>query len=308
MLRRKERQAPRDDATAARRLARRRKMVAVLPSLLTLGNAVCGFAAITYAAKVGPEVASDVALPNLYFAAWLIFGAMVFDVLDGPAARFMRQTSSFGAQLDSLADAISFGVAPAFLMLKFSPVLHPRVLWVIGVLYMLCAVLRLARFNVNQDDSPHHDSFQGLPSPAAAGTVASLIIIGPGLERWSESQASEVLRRMGELLITATSCALPFVTLAVACLMVSRIRYPHVFSQVFSGRHSYRNFVKMIFALVAALAVHELAIPMVLLAFVAGSPLRALWGRLARRPAEAPAIVPDVPPTPPPRAEPTREP
>ncbi len=310
MLRHKERQAPRDDATTARRLARRRKMVAVLPSLLTLGNAVCGFAAITYAAKVGPEavLASDVALPNLYFAAWLIFGAMVFDVLDGPVARFMRQTSSFGAQLDSLADAISFGVAPAFLMLKFPPVLHPRVLWVIGVLYMLCAVLRLARFNVNQDDSPQHDSFQGLPSPAAAGTVASLIIIGPGLERWSESQASEVLRRMGELLITATSCALPFVTLAVACLMVSRIRYPHVFSQVFSGRHSYRNFVKMIFALVAALAVHELAIPMVLLAYVFGSPLRALWGRLAKHPAEVPALVPDQPPTSPPSLEPTHEP
>ena len=162
--------------------------------------------------------------------------------------------------------------------------LHPRVLWVIAVLYMLCAVLRLARFNVNQDDSPQHDSFQGLPSPAAAGTVASLIIIGPGLERWSESQASELLRRLGESLITATSCALPFVTLAVACLMVSRIRYPHVFNQIFSGRHSYRNFVKMIFALVAALAVHELAIPLVLLAFVAGSPLRALWGRLAKQP------------------------
>jgi CDP-diacylglycerol--serine O-phosphatidyltransferase len=264
-------------------------MVAVLPSLLTLGNAVCGFAAITYAAKVGPEVATDVVLPNLYFAAWLIFGAMVFDVLDGPAARIMRQTSAFGAQLDSLADAISFGVAPAFLMLKFSPVLHPRVLWVIAVLYMLCAVVRLARFNVNQDDSPQHDSFQGLPSPAAAGTVASLIIIGPGLERWSDSQASEVLRRTGEWLITGTSCALPFVTLAVAWLMVSRIRFPHVFSQVLSGRHSYRNFVKIMFALVAALAFHELAIPMVLLAYVIGSPVRALWARVAEPPAASPA-------------------
>ncbi len=74
-------------------------MVAIIPSLFTLGNAVCGFGCITYAAKVGPEAAT----PNdLYFAALLIFGAMVFDALDGPVARLARQTSAFGAHLDSL--------------------------------------------------------------------------------------------------------------------------------------------------------------------------------------------------------------
>ena len=118
----------------SRRRARRRRMVAIIPSLFTLGNAVCGFGCITYAAKVGPEGAT----PNdLYIAALLIFAAMVFDALDGPVARLAKQTSAFGANLDSLADAISFGVAPAFLMLKFSPVLlHPRLVWVIAVLYM----------------------------------------------------------------------------------------------------------------------------------------------------------------------------
>jgi CDP-diacylglycerol---serine O-phosphatidyltransferase len=304
MLRRKERQGPRDEAVEgsiqARRLTRRRRMVAVLPSLLTLGNAVCGFAAITYAAKVGPEVelGPEAVMPrDLYFSALLIFGAMVFDVLDGPAARFMRQTSQFGAQLDSLADAISFGVAPAFLMLKFSPVLHPRVLWVIAVLYMLCAVLRLARFNVNQDDSPQHDTFRGLPSPAAAGTVASLVLIGPGLERWADPARSAALRRLAEFLITATSWALPVVTLVVACLMVSRIRYPHVFNQLFSNRHSYPNFVKLIFAIAAVLVIHELAIPLVLLSFVAASPLRATWSRLMHRVPDVPESAPAPPPT-----------
>ena len=307
MLRRKDRRPPRDAAATgsklSERLARRHKMVAVLPSLLTLGNAVCGFAAITYAAKVGPEAIAgpDAAVMprDLYFAALLIFGAMIFDVLDGPAARFMRQTSQFGAQLDSLADAISFGVAPAFLMLKFSPVWHPRVVWMIAVLYMLCAVLRLARFNVSQDDSPQHDTFRGLPSPAAAGTVASLVIIGPGLERLSETAVWETLRRVADFLITATAWALPLVTLSVACLMVSRIRYPHVFNQLFSGRHTYRNFVKLIFALVAVFAVHELAIPLVLLSFVVGSPLRALGVRLWHQPELSAEPVPDRPSAPP---------
>jgi CDP-diacylglycerol--serine O-phosphatidyltransferase len=252
-------------------------MVAIIPSLLTLGNAVCGFGCITYAAKVGPEMAT----PNdLYYAALLIFAAMVFDALDGPVARFARQTSAFGAQLDSLSDAISFGVAPAFLMLKFSPVLfHPRLLWVIAVLYMLCAVMRLARFNVTQDDEPAHEYFRGLPSPAAAGMVASLVVIAPGLERLTTPEMKESAQRMGEFLIATTSMALPVVTLIVACLMVSRIRYPHVFNQFFRGRHTYRHFVKLIFALVVVFLIHELAIPVVLFYFVISSPLRAVWTR-----------------------------
>jgi CDP-diacylglycerol---serine O-phosphatidyltransferase len=261
----------------SRRQARRRRMVAIIPSLLTLGNAVCGFGCITYAAKVGPETAT----PNdLYFAALLIFAAMVFDALDGPVARFARQTSAFGAQLDSLSDAISFGVAPAFLMLKFSPVLfHPRLLWVIAVLYMLCAVMRLARFNVTQDNEPAHEYFRGLPSPAAAGMVASLVVIAPGLERLTTPEMKESAQRMGEFLIAATSTALPVVTLIVACLMVSRIRYPHVFNQFFRGRHTYQHFVKLIFALVVVFLIHELAIPVVLFYFVISSPLRAVWTR-----------------------------
>lgn len=289
MLRRKDRHAapPSTDlaSSASRRLARRRRMVAVVPSLLTLGNAACGFGSITYAAKVGPESV----MPNdLYFAAFLIFGAMVFDMLDGPVARLARQTSEFGAQLDSLADAISFGVAPAFLMLKFSPVLHPRLLWVIAVWYMMCAVMRLARFNVAQDGDPDHEHFRGLPSPAAAGTVASLVIIGPGLERWSDFEGSELVRRIAEWLIPFTSWSLPVVTLAVACLMVSRVRYPHVFNQLLHRPHSYHHLVKLIFAFVAVFAVHELATPLIFLYFVAASPLQALATRLTRHDRQAP--------------------
>ena len=92
-----------------REFVKRTKMFAVLPTLLTLGNAACGFGAITFAAKVGPDPAGE---HDLFLSAVLIFLAMLFDMLDGSVARWAKQTSEFGAQLDSLCDAMSFGVAP----------------------------------------------------------------------------------------------------------------------------------------------------------------------------------------------------
>ena len=284
---------------AALRTMRRKRMVAVVPSLLTLGNAVCGFTCITCAAKVGPEVGADVT--SLHFAALMIFAAMVFDALDGPVARLARQTSEFGAQLDSLADAISFGVAPAFLMLKFSDnVFHPRLLWVIATLYMLCAVLRLARFNVTQASDPSHETFCGLPSPAAAGMVASMVLVQRGLLQLAGSDPTHPREQAAQFLSWFTEASLPVVTLIVACLMVSRIRYPHLVNQWFHGRHNFQHLVKLLFALVAVLAVHELAIPLVLLCFAVSSPLRAFWVRVILRQRPAPAVpppeVPEVPP------------
>lgn len=269
--------------TLAARQARRRRMIGVMPSLLTLGNAVCGFACITYAAKVGPE-GSPIIGPygHLHIAAMFIFGAILFDGLDGPIARLAKQTSEFGAQLDSLADAISFGVAPAFLMLKFSPVLHPRLAWGIAVLYMLCAVLRLARFNVSKNDDQWKGYFCGLPSPAAAGTVASLVVIGPGLMKWTRPEAADSVRLVGEILLDFSLYLLPVVTLLAACLMVSRIRYPKLDEFVHSKR-GYRHLVNVIFLLVAVLTVHELALPLILLYFMAGAPTRAFWERFILR-------------------------
>lgn len=255
---------------------KRRRVFAVLPSLLTLGNAVCGFGAITYAAKVGPERGST---QDLYVAALLVFAAMIFDALDGPVARLSKQTSDFGAQLDSLCDAISFGVAPGFLMLKFADVFPARIQWVIGVLYMLCAVLRLARFNVLKASSADPDMFVGLPSPAAAGTVASLVVVGPALQRWTGEQMSEFSQSTGQFLLKATEASLPMVTLAVACLMVSRVRYPHLFNQLFKGRRSFRHLVKLIFALVIVFAVHELAVPLIFCYYALSGPCRWLYLR-----------------------------
>lgn len=265
----------------------RHRVFAVLPTLLTLGNAACGFGAITFAAKVGPvDPASGPAdLTPFWVSALLIYLAMVFDALDGRAARWANQSSEFGAQLDSLCDALSFGAAPAFLMLQFVRHFetrfdvpfeyHPRLLWVIAVLFVLCAILRLARFNVETDEDDSHDAFSGLPSPAAAGTVASFpLAIGDLLSLAGEVGARG---RVAAFLVPAVQVALPLITLAVACLMVSRIRYAHLFNQLFSGRRSRRHLIQVVFGAAAVFLLREMAVPVLFCYFAFTSPLRAAW-------------------------------
>lgn len=267
--------------------------------MLTLGNAACGFGAITFAAKVGPvdPATGPTDLSPFWISALLIFLAMLFDALDGRAARWANQASEFGAQLDSLCDVVSFGAAPAFLMLQFVRHFetrfevpfeyHPRLLWVIAVLFVLCAILRLARFNVETDEDDSHDAFSGLPSPAAAGTVASFpLAIGDLLDLATKAGARG---RLASFLIPAVQVALPLITLAVACLMVSRIRYVHLFNQLFSGRRGRRHLIQIVFGAAAIFLLKEMAVPLLFCYFAFASPLRATWDsrhRLGKRPVE----------------------
>lgn len=268
------------------------KLIAVLPTLLTLGNAVCGFGAITFAAKlgpVGPGGPSPETLPMI--CALLVFAAMLFDMLDGSAARLTRQTSELGAQLDSLCDAVSFGVAPAFLMLQFVTrnlnkegelSIPPRLLWTIAVLYALCALLRLARFNVETDDDDSHEGFSGLPSPAAAGTVVAFPFAMSELTNWTSS-ASETVRLIGGWLVPTVRFVLPLVTLAVAILMVSRIRYAHFFNQLLRGPKSRRHVIQLVFATAVIFWVHEVAAPLIFCWFAFTPPILAGWRELTAR-------------------------
>lgn len=254
---------------------RRQKLFAVLPTMLTLGNAACGFGAITFAAKWS---GGDPAL-SLFISACLIYLAMVFDALDGSAARLTKQTSEFGAQLDSLCDAISFGAAPAFLMLQFSQSrdFHPRFLWLIAALYVVCAVLRLARFNVETDEDDAHDCFSGLPSPAAAGTVASFPLMVFWFRHLEESDLVRPSERLAKHLDQWTENILPIVTLAVACLMVSRFRYTHLFNQLVRGRRSRQHLIQVVFALAVMFLMPQISVPLFFCWFAFGAPLKALW-------------------------------
>jgi CDP-diacylglycerol--serine O-phosphatidyltransferase len=145
---------------------KRLRHVAVLPTLMTLGNALCGFGAIACVAE-GPQFFER--------AAWLILLAMVFDALDGRLARMTGSASNFGAQLDSLSDMVTFGVAPVVLVMQVMtnplPVLQTKLVWLICALYVACAALRLARFNVETTpDEAAHDHFRGFHRPGPPGS------------------------------------------------------------------------------------------------------------------------------------------
>jgi CDP-diacylglycerol--serine O-phosphatidyltransferase len=274
-------------------------MFAVFPTLLTLGNAACGFGAITFAAKVGPDPAGEY---DLFVSAVLIFLAMLFDMLDGSVARWAKQTSEFGAQLDSLCDAVSFGVAPAFLMLrivysmesattdanslKFGTHFHPfltywsRLLWVIAALYVLCAVLRLARFNVETDEDDSHNYFSGLPSPAAAATVASFPIALNEL-RVKALAPNGAGQSIAEWLLPIIHLLLPLITLAVAMLMVSRFKYAHVFNQV-RGQRSRIHVIQILFLLAIVFLLRE-AMPLLFCVFAFTPPFRSAWREVTGR-------------------------
>ncbi len=276
-LRSQRRPRTEEERERRRRRMRRRgrrayiRSIYSLPSLATLGNAVCGFASM-YVSTLDhgsrDRIADYFAEHNFVVAAYLIFLAMVFDALDGRLARFARHTTDFGGQLDSLSDAVSFGAAPAFLALQVfhhyhevdsSPILG-RMIWAIGALYMSCALLRLARFNVsNQHGEQHHFSFLGLPSPAAAGAVAAFVLMQQDLAEHNPSLAS--------------FCAwmLPLIVLGTGLLMVSAIRYPHLVNRYLRGRRSMGRIVAALIALLALVVVHRYALAI-------GTFGYALWG------------------------------
>jgi CDP-diacylglycerol--serine O-phosphatidyltransferase len=288
-----------DAAESPVRRTRRQKVFAVLPTLLTLCNAACGFGAITITAKVGPEHFGG---SELITASQLIFLAMLFDMLDGSAARLTNQTSDFGAQLDSLCDAISFGVAPAFIFLQLAHpahhlmdtiaaapfYFHPRILWAIAVLFMMCAILRLARFNVETDEEDSHEFFSGLPSPAAGGVVASLPIGMSELKsQLSTGGSLQSLATFERYIWSALVVIVPLVTLSAAVLMVSRLKYAHVFNQLVRGRRGRLQILQIVFSLVLVFIVRELALPVLFGYFAFSGPVRSVWQRMRRQPAAA---------------------
>jgi CDP-diacylglycerol--serine O-phosphatidyltransferase len=262
------------------------RKIAIIPTLLTLGNGVCGFAAIVFASKIGSD-SSTVSDANWFaLSGWLIVGAMVFDALDGYVARLSRSASKFGGELDSLCDAISFGVAPAFLLLRLGPGWEPRpilhqVLGGIAALYMVCAVLRLARFNVdNTPDPASHKRFRGLPSPGAAGCLASLAILRGELPAKLSQHLGDfnpdVVQRLVE------SWAL-LGALGVALLMVSRIPYPHVTKQMLRGRKHFGQLIEVILVGFIILVARELALVLIFWVYALAMPVRYVVLRELRR-------------------------
>ena len=136
----------------------------LLPNLFTTGNMFCGFISIILGIQ-----------GNFSLAPWIIIVGAFFDSMDGRVARLTRSTSSFGVEYDSLADLITFGMAPAFLAYLWSLQTFGRLGAMVSFLYLTCSALRLARFNVMAGTAPK-GFFTGLPSPMAAGVVATSVL------------------------------------------------------------------------------------------------------------------------------------
>lgn len=260
------------------------RTISVFPTLLTLGNLLCGFFAVVVAARIDKP---DALLPistdlidtkNLMLSGCLIFLGMVFDGLDGYVARLARTSSDFGAQLDSLCDVVSFGVAPGFLLVKMCPqftIVHNSAIWIIAAAFAACAALRLARFNVETNDDDDHLYFSGLPSPAAAAVVAGFAIMFYALR-----QDTNTLK---EWIDAVLQWILPFFGLLVALLMVSRIRYPHITNRVLRGQRSFGHVVAVVFFFVAIVLLGGYALPIAACTFVLYGPIYVGWKKWVER-------------------------
>jgi CDP-diacylglycerol--serine O-phosphatidyltransferase len=182
---------------ADRRPRRFRRGVYLLPSLLTLGNLFCGYACVVYAMRGEYETAA----PFIGFA-------IVLDMLDGRIARLTGTASAFGVEFDSLADVISFGIAPAILSFSWGLSALGRLGWAAGFLFLSAAAMRLARFNIQSATGGDKRYFAGLPSPAAAGVPAATVYAYP----WGLYDYREALPALAMVLVPAV-------------LMVTTIRF-----------------------------------------------------------------------------------
>jgi CDP-diacylglycerol--serine O-phosphatidyltransferase len=229
-----------------------RRGVYLLPSMFTLANMFSGYACIVYAMR-----------GELEKAAPLIGLAVIVDMLDGRVARMTGSTSQFGVEFDSLADVISFGVAPAIMAFQWG--LHPlgRLGWAAGFVFVAGAAIRLARFNI-QTGTVDKKYFVGLPSPAAAAVPATTIYFYPeGLQ--SPLAALAVLA----------------LVIVPGLLMVSTFRFYSFKTLDLHSRRAYPVLALLALGL-ALLTAHEIMLVAIAYAYMVSGPLMWAWSRLRR--------------------------
>lgn len=225
---------------------RRLKELPVLPTLFTAGNLGCGVTAIMCAANG----------EHLLTGCILIFVAMFCDMLDGKMARMTGTDGEFGAELDSIADVVSFGVAPALLVHRMVLGDNPQWIeaegvWFITILYPILTAIRLARYNV-EHSVEQTDYFKGLPSPGAAAVLCAWVLSYEYMQFADDSVYEIVFKR-----------AILGIMVFVSLLMVSNIRFPHIGNTLLAGRIGFRRFLLifvLLYLLVYEARLHSLAV------------------------------------------------
>ncbi len=249
-----------------------RRGVFLLPSLFTVGNLFCGYACVVHATRGDYER-----------AAVFVGVAMILDTLDGFIARLTNSSTAFGVQLDSLADIVSFGLAPAILAFTWGLVPLGRIGWAAGFLYVAAAAMRLARFNIQSSNPAALDKryFVGMPSPAAAAVIVSTVFLYP-------------------YRLVDREMALPALALVIvpAFLMVSTLRFRSVKAIDVGWRRSY--VALFVAAVVLALVAANPRIALVALsyAYLASALVGWVVTRVRRRGPELPPHAPAAPHTP----------
>ncbi|MCW2762779.1 MAG: CDP-diacylglycerol--serine O-phosphatidyltransferase [Marmoricola sp.] len=253
------------EVVSLRQLTPKERLRVTAPSMFTTGNMACGFSAILLAF-------SD----EFTWAAILLFGAIVLDIADGAVARLVGATSPFGIQLDSLADLVSFGVAPAVLVHTWALPENPVLAWLSAFFWLACAAFRLARFNVTVDPLADKKYFVGLPSPGATMVVIATIFAlgGPDAGPW--------------MLVPVAVSVVP------ALLMITTVRF-RSFRGLLAPRTSQARAITAVLglALVAGLVVDAAATVLVVACtYLLTAPLGVLTAPLRARVFGAQAVAP----------------
>jgi len=236
--------------------AKKSRSIYLLPTVFTLSALFAGFYAVVAAMK-----------GHFSHAAIAIFVAMVMDMLDGRVARMTDTQSAFGAQLDSLSDMVSFGVAPAFVVYSWSLNNLGNVGWLSSFIFMAATALRLARFNSRPGEGIDKRHFRGLPSPAGAGTLAGLVWV------------------IDKLTVNGHSISLlvAMFTVFIGALMVTNVRYRSFKDFDLKGRVSFMVILTLVLVLVLVSIYPPAVLFMIFLGYTLSGPLVSIWRRLRKR-------------------------
>ena len=246
----------------------------LLPNLMTAGNLFCGFAALINILDAVVQINAGLdPASKIHVAIWFILGACIFDLLDGRLARLGGNESVFGREFDSLADVVSFGVAPALLVWQIVLRDFDRYGWLIAFVYLACGTLRLARFNsiaAQQNASDGPKDFLGFPIPAAAGLIASLTLF----MLWLDA---------GQKTIGPWKFALPPLMLFLSFMMFSKVKYPSFKAVNWRTRHSIPKFMLTIVVLIFTAMNYEWMPAMIFIAYLLYGLARPLISQAWRR-------------------------
>jgi len=253
----------------------------LLPNLFTAGNMLCGFLAIKNCIEARfTSLTADGRADHYIMAVWFILFACVCDLFDGRVARATKRESLFGAEFDSIADTVSFGVAPAlmacFLVIKPEATDNVQLItWLLAFIYLLCAGERLARFNVltnplvpGNEKRVAGGDFVGLPSPAAAGMIASLVLV-----------LSKIMEAEGplEVAVQAWSWTLLPLMLIISFLMVSNVRFPSFKKLDWTARARTRGFILIIIIGAVVFRYPQYSFPAIFLGYISFSIFRHIF-------------------------------